>query len=106
MKVLKISKTLIRKVDMYMGIGDALVATSDDNNDDPLIISDAMKDVDSNAWQEAMNIEIVSMYSNKVWELVDLLEGVKPMRCRRIYKRNICTNERMETIKARMVTKG
>ena len=58
-----------------MGIGDALVAISDDHKDDPLTISDAMKDVDSKAWQQAMDLEMDSMYSNQVWELVDCPNG-------------------------------
>ena len=61
-----------------MGIRDALVVISDDHKDDPLTISDAMKDVDSKVWQQAIDLEMDSMYSNQVWELVDLPEGVKP----------------------------
>ena len=48
-----------------------MVAISDDHKDDPLTISDAMKDVDSKVWQQAMDLEMDSMYSNQVWELVD-----------------------------------
>ena len=65
-----------------MGIGDALLAISDDHKDDPLTISDAIKDVDSKAWQQAMDLEMDSMYSNQVWELVDLPDGVKPIGCK------------------------
>ena len=50
-----------------MEIRDNLVAISDDNKDDPLTLSDAMKDVDSKAWQQAMDLEMDSMYSNQVW---------------------------------------
>ena len=56
-----------------MGIRDALEAIFND------IKSDVMKDGDSKAWQEAMNFGMESMYSNQVWELVDLLNGVKPI---------------------------
>lgn len=49
-----------------MGVGDALVAISDDNKDDPLTLSDAMKDVDSKTCQQAMNFEMEFMYSNQV----------------------------------------
>ena len=63
---LRRSGTVVRQPDHYMGIGDALVAISDDHKDDPLTISDAMKDVYSKAWQQAMDLEMDSMYSNQV----------------------------------------
>ncbi|KAL5579200.1 hypothetical protein UlMin_011642 [Ulmus minor] len=89
-----------------MGIGDGLVVISDDHKDDPLTIRDAMKDVDSKAWQQAMDLEMDSMYSNQVWELVDLPEGVKPIGCKWIYKRKRGADGRVETYKARLVAKG
>ena len=46
------------------------------------------------------------MYSNQVWELVDLPEGVKPIGCKWIYKRKIGAYGRVETYKARIVAKG
>ena len=79
---LRRSGRVVRQPDCYLGIGDALVAISDDHKDDPLTISDAIKDVDSKAWQQAMDLEMDSMYSNQVWELVDLPEGVKPIGCK------------------------
>jgi hypothetical protein len=33
-----------------------------------------------------MNEEIKSMYNNKVWDIVPLLEGVKPISCKWIFK--------------------
>ena len=47
-----------------------------------------------------------SMYSNYVWELVDLLEGVKPIGCKWIYKRKRGADGKVETFKARLVAKG
>jgi hypothetical protein len=32
--------------------------------------------IDFGKWQEAMNSEMDSMYSNKVWNLVDALKGI------------------------------
>ena len=83
-----------------------MVVISDDHKDDPLTISDALKDVDSKAWQQATNLEMDSMYSNQVWKLVDLPEGVKPIGCKWIYKRKRGIDERVETYKARLVTNG
>ncbi|RVW52633.1 Retrovirus-related Pol polyprotein from transposon TNT 1-94 [Vitis vinifera] len=66
----------------------------------------AMDDVDREKWQEAMKLEIESMYSNSVWELVDLPEGIKPIGCKWIYKRKRGPNGKVETFKARLVAKG
>ena len=46
---LRCSGRVVRQLDRYMGIGDALVAISDDNKGDPLTLSDAMQDVDYKA---------------------------------------------------------
>ena len=40
------------------------------------------------------------MYSNQVWELVDLPKGVKPIGCKWIYKRKRGADGIMETYKA------
>ncbi|WKA05324.1 hypothetical protein VitviT2T_023298 [Vitis vinifera] len=75
-------------------------------DDDPLTFKMAMDDVDREKWQEAMKLEIESMYSNSVWELIDLLEGIKPIGCKWIYKRKRRPNGKVETFKARLVAKG
>ena len=41
------SGRVVRQPNRYIGIGDALVAISDDHKDDPLTLSDAMKDINS-----------------------------------------------------------
>ena len=46
---LRRSGKVVRQPDHNMGIGDVLAVISDDHKDDPLTISDAMKDVDSKA---------------------------------------------------------
>ena len=50
--------------------------------DDPVNIQQAMKDTNSEKWIEAMNEEYKSMQDNKVWELVPLPEGKKPIGCK------------------------
>ena len=55
--------------------------------DDPLTFKNAMEDLDKEEWLKAMNLEMESMYSNSVWELVDLPDGVKPIGCKWIYMR-------------------
>ena len=54
--------------------------------DDPVNFHQAMQDSNSEKWIEAMNEEYKSMQDNKVWELVSLPEGVKPICCKWIFK--------------------
>ena len=56
--------------------------------------------------KEAMKSELESMYSNNVWTLVDLPQGVKPIGCKLVYKRKNGVNGKVETYKARLVVKG
>ena len=53
-----------------------------------------------------MNQEIESMYSNSVWELVDLPDNVKAIGCKWICKKKRGANGKVETFKARLVVKG
>ena len=52
-----------------------------------------------------MNVEMKSMGSNKVWELVDLPEGIKPIGYKWVYKRKRGADRKVETFKARLVAK-
>ena len=65
-----------------------------------------MGDSDKEEWLKAMNLEMESMYSNSVWEIVDLPDGVKPIGCKWIYKRKIGVDGKVQTFKARLVAKG
>ncbi|KAK0594602.1 hypothetical protein LWI29_010773 [Acer saccharum] len=65
-----------------------------------------MEDPNKEEWLKPMNLEIESMYSNLVWELVDLPDGVKLIRCKWIYKRKRGVDGKVETFKARLVAKG
>ena len=61
---------------------------------DPTTYEEAKNDIDSNKCQKAMQSEIKSMYSNRVWTLVDLPKGIVPIGCNQIYKRKISPDER------------
>ena len=61
---------------------------------------------DSDRWQDAMKSEMDSMYTNKVWTLVDAPEGVNPIGCKWVYKKKIGADGQIETYKARLVAKG
>ena len=65
-----------------------------------------MENYDKEEWLKAMNLEMKFMYSNSVWELVDLPDGVKPIGCKWIYKRKRGIDGKVETFKARLMAKG
>ena len=67
---------------------------------------DAMDDSDKDKWQDAMNQEMESMYSNSVWELADPPKDVRPIGCKGILKRKRGIDGKVETFKARLMEKG
>ena len=76
------------------------------NQDDPLTYCDAVDDSDKEKWQDAMNQEMESMYSNFVWELIDPPKDVRLIGCRWIFKRKRSIDGKVESFKARLVEKG
>ena len=72
---------------------------------DPFTYREAMLDIDSIKWQEAMNSKIDSMHQNQVWDLVELPEGIVPIGCKWVYKRKLGPDGKVETFKARLVAK-
>lgn len=63
-------------------------------------------DTDSNKWVDTMNVEMYSMFKNKVWTLVDPSNGVKPNECKWIYKRMCEADGNVETFSACLVAKA
>ena len=53
-----------------------------DIRNDPKTYDEAMLDIDSEKWMEAMKSKIDSIHSNQVWSLVDLPEGIVPIGCK------------------------
>ena len=53
-----------------------------------------------------MKVEMHSMYVNNVCKLVDLPEGIKPVGCKWIYKKQMGPDGNVETFKARLVVKS
>jgi Reverse transcriptase (RNA-dependent DNA polymerase) len=50
--------------------------------------------------------EIKSMYDNKVWDIIPLPEGVKPIGCKWIFKTKKDSEGNVKRYKARLVAKG
>ena len=103
---LKRSRRVVWHPDRYLSIGKAQGVVSDDSMDDPLSFKHVMKDYDKEEWLKAMNLEMESMYSNSVCELVDLPDEIKHIGCKWIYKRKRGVDRKVETFKVRLVAKG
>ncbi|KAG8473016.1 hypothetical protein CXB51_034911 [Gossypium anomalum] len=53
----------------------------------PRTYQEVVTSPDSKKWLEAMTSEMDSMYENQVWTLIDPPEGVKPIRCKWVFKK-------------------
>src|SRR3954465_10211872 len=65
-----------------------------------------MEGPESEKWLEAMKSEIDSMYTNKVWTLVDIPEDRKAVENKWIFKKNTDADGNVSVYKARLVAKG
>ena len=63
-------------------MGESSLTIPESHEDDPISYYEVINDKDFNFWKEAMKSELESMYSNNVWTLVDLPQGVKPIGCK------------------------
>ncbi|KAL0455767.1 UNVERIFIED_CONTAM: hypothetical protein Slati_0915900 [Sesamum latifolium] len=75
-------------------------------DNDPKTYGEAMSDIDSDKWLEAMKSEMDSMGSNQVWTLVDPPKGARPVGCKWVYKRKLGADGEVTAFKARLVAKG
>ena len=95
----------IRKPSRYVLMGESYQAILIDHDNDPISYNEALEDVDVQEWLKAMNREMESMYSNLVWTFVEAPKGVKSIGCKWIYKKKRGLDGKVETFKARLVTK-
>ncbi|KAL0463120.1 UNVERIFIED_CONTAM: hypothetical protein Slati_0199600 [Sesamum latifolium] len=75
-------------------------------NNDPKTYGEAMSDIDSDKWLEAMKSKMDSMGSNQVWTMVDPPKGARPVGCKWVYKRKLGADGEVMAFKAKLVAKG
>ena len=73
---------------------------------DPETFSQAMSSKESNSWYSSMKEKMNSMTSNRVWDLVELPNGVKAVGCKWVFKTKNDSLGNIERHKARLVAKG
>lgn len=71
--------------------------------EEPVTYEQAAKE---KAWRVAMEKEIEAIESNKMWELMELPAGHKPIDLKRVFKLKKDTDEKIIKHKARLVAKG
>ena len=76
------------------------------NNSESVTYQEAMNSPQSALWMEAMKDELSFMSQNKVWELVKLPKGCKPIGCKWVYKIKRDSNRQVERYNSRLVAKG
>ena len=74
--------------------------------DDTILVSQVKQSSDFEKWIEAIKDEIKSMKDNRVWDLVELPEGVKSIGCKWIFKTKRDSKGNIVRYKARLVAKG
>ncbi|WVZ63555.1 hypothetical protein U9M48_013178 [Paspalum notatum var. saurae] len=70
---------------LTMGQHDVLLL----DNDEPKTYKEAVMGPDSEKWLEAMRFELKSMADNQVWNLVEPLDQVRPIKCKWVFKKKI-----------------
>ena len=65
-----------------------------------------MMSPDSTKWLEAMKSEMGSMYENKVWTLINLLDDRQAIENKLIFKRKTDADISVTIYKARLLEKG
>jgi hypothetical protein len=76
------------------------------DNDEPMTYMEAMMGPNSKKWLGAMKSEIQSMHDNQVWNLVDPIDGVRPISYKWGFKKKTDKDENVDIYKARLVVKG
>ena len=76
------------------------------DNDEPKTYTKAIIGPESEKWFGAMKSEIESMHDNQVWNLVDPIEGVRPVECKWIFKKKIDMDGNVTSIKRDWWRKG
>ena len=90
----------------FIGLGETYEAILEEAESDPYTYEEIMNDIDAHHWVKAMKSELDSIYSNQVWDLVKVPNGIKPVGCQWIYKRKRGIDGKVETFKTRLVAKG
>ncbi|KAJ9562957.1 hypothetical protein OSB04_008117 [Centaurea solstitialis] len=97
------STRIRQEPDRYLGF---LVSQDDGDLNEPTSYGEAVSGSESEQWQEAMKVEMQSMYGNQVWELTDLPQHCRAVGRKWVFKKKTDMDGNVQTFKARLVAKG
>ncbi|KAJ9544275.1 hypothetical protein OSB04_023982 [Centaurea solstitialis] len=87
----------------YLGF---LVSQDGGDLNEPISYGEAVSGSESEQWQEAMEVEMQSMYDNQVWELTELPQHYRAVGRKWVFKKKTDMDGNVHTFKARLVAKG
>jgi hypothetical protein len=67
---------------------------------DPTSFEEAMRSAHSSKWLEAMEDEMRSMITNKIWDLEEIRKGAKIVACKWVYKTKYDSKGNIKRFKA------
>ena len=81
-QVPRCSGRVVRPPIRFIGLGETYEAISKEAELDPYTYEKVINDIDAHHWVQAMKSKLDSMYSNQVWDLVKVPNGIRPVGCK------------------------
>ena len=75
------SEMIVRPPIRFIGLGETYEVILEEAKTDPCTYEVAISDINAHHWVKAMKSKLDSMYSNQVWDLAKVLNGIKPVGC-------------------------
>ena len=101
------SRRIIMQLDWFMYLEEFFKTIPEEHQTDPIYYDEGISSDDVILCQGTMEVESESIYSSEVWDLVEALEMIKPIRCcKLVCKRKRGVDGKFLTYKVRMVAKG
>ena len=100
------SGKVISLLNLFMYLGEFFEAILEEHDINPMNYDRILSNVDAHIWHGAMETKLESTHFNKVWELVEALEGIKPIGWKWDYKRNKRVARELEMYIVGLVKKG
>ncbi len=82
------------------------VYTAAELQEEPQTAEEALSCPEKEQWEAAMQKEMESIYSNDVWDLVELPKDRKPVGSKWVFKKKTKADGSIEQYKARLVARG
>ena len=73
---------------------------------EPKSLEEALTSEHGKQWKDAVDSECESLMKNKIWKLVELPSGRKPIGCKWVFKVKYGSDGKVERFKGRLVAKG